>query len=186
MNSRVHIAAGAALFAIALGGCDTMNALLDDKPAGVTEQAEATPPPQQDVTFVQTAAVAGTKEVALGELALQRSDRDDVEGFAQQMVTDHSAANEELMAIAGERKIEVPATPSQQETAASAGLGSLEGRSFDAAYVDQMVKDHEAAVALFEAQAASGTDPALVAFAEEKLPALRAHLEHARTLQNSL
>jgi putative membrane protein len=188
---KLTSAAAAALIVAALGGCETMNALLDDKPAGQTESdgaqsAAAMPPQQQDVTFVQTAAAASSKEVALGELAVERSTNPAIDSFAQEMVTDHGAANTELMGLAEARSIDVPAAPSEAEAATEAGLGSLEGKAFDAAYAEQMVKDHEAAVALFEAQAAQGADPALAAFAEEKLPTLREHLEHARTLQSSL
>lgn len=184
-------AAAAALVVVALGGCETMNSLLDDKPAGQSESestqaAAAMPPQQQDVTFVQTAAAAGSKEVALGELAVERSTNAAVDSFAQEMVTDHSQSNIELMALAEANSIDVPAAPSEEQAATEAGLENLNGKAFDAAYAEQMVKDHEAAVALFEAQAAQGSDPELAAFAQEKLPTLRAHLEHARTLQSSL
>ena len=185
--SRTLMAAAAAVIVAALGGCETMNNLLDDKPAGVTESTQTAAAPaaaqEQDVTFVQTAAAAGSKEVALAELAMDRSGNAAVDGLAQQMVTDHGAANTELMALADARDIEVSPAPSEEEAASEVGLSTLEGAAFDAAYVDQMVKNHEKSIALFETQAAQGTDPALVEFAEEKLPTIRMHLEHARTLQ---
>lgn len=184
LGGKLGFAAGAAILAALLGGCDTMNALLDDKPGNAFSDSPSAETQPQDLAFVQQAAAAGDKEVALGKLAEERSSNAEVDSFAEQMVSDHGAANSELLAIAGEREIDVPAPPA--EAPGAADLATLQGKAFDAAYVDLMVKDHEEAVALFEAQVGQGSDEALVAFAEEKLPTLRAHLEHARTLQNSL
>ena len=52
--------------------------------------------------------------------------------------------------------------------------------------MDEMVKDHEKDVELFEQQAQSGDDPDLRAFAEETLPTLREHLELAREIQSQI
>ena len=52
--------------------------------------------------------------------------------------------------------------------------------------MDEMVKDHEKDVELFEQQAQSGEDPDLRAFAEETLPTLREHLELAREIQSQI
>jgi len=183
-HRRVGIAAGAALLVLALGGCDTMNALLDDKPAGQTEAAEAMPPQVQDIAFAEQAAAAGEKEVALGELAAQRADDEAVESFARQMASDHGAANGELLAIAEQRSIDLTAASGEAAvTAAADRFEPLRGKAFDLAYLELTATDHEAVVALYEEQVAKGSDPALVAFAAEKLPTLRAHLEHARSLQ---
>jgi putative membrane protein len=190
---KISMVAAATVILAALGGCETMNSLLDDKPAGQSENtqsasasAPAMAPQQQDVTFVQKAAAAGDKEVALGNLALGRSQNVAVDGFAQEMVTDHTQAGQKLMALAKAGSIEVPAAPSEEQVAMDAGLSDLKGKAFDRAYADMMVKDHEEAVALFETEAATGSDPALQAFAQDTLPTLRTHLEHARTLQGSL
>lgn len=179
-------AAAAALVVVALAGCDTMDALLDDKPGNAFGQTEAVAPQEQDVAFAAEAAMAGSTEVLLGQLALEKSNIAAVKTFAQEMVTDHGAANAELTALAEAREIDLPTPPTQAQAAADAGLAALEGTAFEQAYADKMVKDHEAAVALFEAEAANGGDAALKAFAQETLPTLRTHLEHARALQSSL
>jgi len=184
---RFGILTGALLLAAALGGCETMNALLDDKPAGQTEQAEVMPPQPQDVAFVQQAAAAGDREVALAEYAAERADDDAVESFARQMADELGAANAELAALAERRGIALPETSGAEQAAVTiTRLENLEGEAFDLTYVQESVQDHEATIALFEEQAAKGSDAALVAFAEERLPTLRAHLEHARTLQRGL
>jgi putative membrane protein len=52
--------------------------------------------------------------------------------------------------------------------------------------MDEMVKDHEDDIELFQQQADSGEDPDLRAFAEETLPRLREHLELAKEVQSQV
>src|SRR4051812_20462780 len=49
-----------------------------------------------DHTFVTKAAQGGLAEVKLGQLATQKASSSDVKAFGQQMVDDHSKANDEL------------------------------------------------------------------------------------------
>ena len=59
--------------------------------------------------FVNQAASGGLFEVQSSELALQRSQNADVQQFANQMITDHTANNQELMAAAKAEGLTVPA-----------------------------------------------------------------------------
>lgn len=61
-------------------------------------------------------------------------------------------------------------------------LAQLKGGQFDQAFKQQVIEDHEKAIALFQKQAKQGTDMELKAFAEKHLPHLREHLETARAL----
>jgi putative membrane protein len=60
-------------------------------------------------------------------------------------------------------------------------LNNLSGTSFDKAYVEMMVTDHQNAVALFK-KAAHSTDSAVKAYASKYLPTLRKHLEEINAL----
>ena len=60
------------------------------------------------------------------------------------------------------------------------------GASFDRAYVEYVIDEHEDAIELFEDQSARGTDAELKAWAEAKLPTLREHLKIARDLKSKL
>jgi putative membrane protein len=141
---------------------------------------------EQDLKFVQEAAAGGLKEVTLGELAQQQAKNEQVVQFGQHMVEDHSLANETLKTIAEGKDIQLP-----QELPADAQqkyeeLQQLSAAEFDAAYMDEMVLDHEKTIALFEEQAESGEDAALRGFAEETLPTLREHLEMAKEVQSQV
>jgi putative membrane protein len=61
-------------------------------------------------------------------------------------------------------------------------LAKLQGASFDRAYIQHMLKDHEEDVQLFSTQAKQGKDPELKAFAADTLPTLEEHLRLVRDL----
>jgi putative membrane protein len=148
-----------------------------------TGQAELA---QQDLEFAKEAAAGGLKEVALGELAQEQAKSEEVERFGQRMVQDHGQANQKLMAIVEQKDIQLPQELPEDAQQKYQELQQLSDAEFDEAYMDEMVKDHEKDVALFEQQAQSGEDPDLRAFAEETLPTLREHLELAREVQSQI
>ena len=49
-----------------------------------------------------------------------------------------------------------------------------------------MVRDHQTEIAKFSAQAQSGSDPQVMAFAKDTLPTLQAHLQRAQSIQSEL
>jgi putative membrane protein len=148
-----------------------------------TGQAELAP---QDLEFAQEAAIGGLMEVTLGELALQQAKNEEVMQFGQLMVQDHGQANEKLMTIAEQKGIQLPQELPEDAQQKYEELQQLSDAAFDQAYVDEMVKDHEEDVELFEQQAQSGEDADLRAFAEETLPTLREHLELAKEVQSQV
>lgn len=58
-----------------------------------------------DRRFVNEAAEGGMAEVMHGRLAVERASNDEVKNFAQQMIDDHTKANQELMQLATTRGI---------------------------------------------------------------------------------
>lgn len=142
--------------------------------------------PQADMQFVTEAAGGGKAEVELGRIAAEKAAAQEVKDFGQMMVDDHTAANEELMRIAGEKQIEVPdeLPPDAQE--AQQRLDGLSGAEFDRAYMEQMVTDHEKTITLFEQEANTGQDPDLQKFAQDTLPTLQKHLEQAQQINTQM
>src|SRR5262249_19949644 len=63
----------------------------------------------KDKTFMKKAAKGGTMEVAMGKIAEQNAQSDDVKSFGKRMVTDHSKANDELKSIASKKGVQLPA-----------------------------------------------------------------------------
>ena len=133
----------------------------------------------EDGAFVNKAAMGGLAEVQYGNLALQKAQSEDVKSFAQKMVTDHGAANQELQALAGSKGMTLPTELTGTHKAGYDHLNMLSGAEFDKPYMQHMVADHEADIAEFEKAANSATDSELKAFASKTVPTLQQHKQLA-------
>ena len=138
-----------------------------------------------DGNFVQAATSGGLAEIATAQLVPQRSASPQVRKFADRMIADHTQASSELQQIVEQEDITLPTQPVGKDAAAEAKLRSLNGAAFDRAYLQAAVSDHQQAIALFSREASSGQNPALKAFAQQKLPMLQQHLQLAQSLNNS-
>ena len=132
-------------------------------------------------TFVKKAAQGGMTEVEVAKLASSKTRNPEIRSFAQKMVKDHSAANEELATLAKSKGWQVPASLDAEHTAVAQKLSAKSGADFDAAYSKQMKADHEKTIALFEG-ATKSSDSDLAAFAKKTLPTLKEHQHLADAL----
>jgi len=144
-------------------------ALAQESPASKSSSLSA-----KDKTFMHKAAKGGMMEVAMGRLAEQNGQSDDVKSFGKRMVTDHSKANDELKSIAAQKGVKLP---SKEPT---------EKWSSDKAYMNMMVKDHEKDLAEFQEEASTGTDPDVKKFAEDTAKVVQEHLDLAKQTQSKL
>jgi putative membrane protein len=161
---------GALAFALACG------AYAADK-KGDTRKLSA-----NDRTFISEASQDGLAEVELGKVAQQNAASAEVKQFAQRMVDDHSKANQELETIATQLGATVPKEPGGKHAKMVKELSKKNGARFDHEYAEDMVKDHEKAVALFEKESKKGDSDELKQFAAKTLPVLQEHLKMARAL----
>jgi putative membrane protein len=134
-----------------------------------------------DKMFAGEAAQGGLAEVEMGQLALQKGTSPQVKQFAQQMVSDHTKANQELMQLAKSQGLDLPSEVDAKHKSDMDRLQGMNGSAFDKAYMQDMVQDHQKDVADFQKQAQSGGDPALKAFAQKYLPVLQQHLQMAQS-----
>src|SRR5262245_47276794 len=129
---------------------------------------------EQDKTFMKKASKGGTMEVAMGKLAEQNGQSDDVKSFGKRLVADHGKANDELKQIASQKNVTLPA----KEPKAS--------WSSDKAYIDAMVKDHEKDLAEFQGEAQNGSDTDIKKFADDTAKVVKEHLDLAKQIQNKM
>ena len=138
-----------------------------------------------DRDFVIKAAQGNTMEVQAGKLASQRALDPAVKSFAQQMVSDHSAANEKLKSLADQKQMPLADDVSPEGHTALGKLEGLNGTEFDKAYSKMMVKDHTDDITEFETAFKKAKDPDVKAYAQETLPTLRHHLMLANRLSSA-
>ena len=124
-----------------------------------------------DKTFMMNAAKGGMMEVDMGKMAAQSAQNADVKKFGNRMVTDHSKANNELMSLAKEEGVSLPAAKAPGKWKS------------DKNYMDDMVKDHQKDLAEFQKEAQSGTDPDVKAFAAKGAKMVSSHLKMAQETQ---
>jgi putative membrane protein len=151
--------------------------------------ADAKKMASKDTKFIRNAAAGGQMEVDLGNLAKDKASSDDVKKFGQQMVDDHSKANDELKTLASSKNVDLTKAMDagmKKTEAAKKKLEAKNGADFDKAYMDDMVKDHEKDVKEFEEASKSADDADLKAWAAKTLPTLQHHLEMAKDIQGKL
>jgi len=138
-----------------------------------------------DAKFATNAAEGGMAEVALAKLALQKTTNEKIKNFANMMVTDHSNANDTLMAIAKTKNITLPTAVSADDQKSMDSLSNKSGKAFDKAYVAAMIDGHKQALKLFQDEAKNGTDPDLKAFAAKVAPTVQMHLDAINKIHDS-
>lgn len=140
---------------------------------------------EEDAKFAVDAANGGMAEVQLGKVAEEKGTDPKVKEFGKMMVADHTKANDELKTLAASKNITLPAAPDETMQKAASDVSGKNGKEFDKAYIDQMVKDHEKTVKLFEDGQKNVKDAELKAFIDKTLPVLKTHLEHVKSLDKS-
>lgn len=141
-------------------------------PVTVTEPAD----------FAAMASVSNLFEIETSTLAIERGQSEEVKAFAQQMVTDHTKAAQDMAPAAEAEGLTSATELDQRHQAIVDDMTNLEGADFDAAYIAAQMQAHDEAVALFQGYVDGGADGPLKDFAAATLPTLQMHQEHVRGL----
>lgn len=133
-----------------------------------------------DRQFMMMAAKDGMKEVHMGQMAVQQGQSDTVKKLGQLIVTDHTKANQQLMAIAAKKGIK-PDTNHKMDK-----MSKRDMANFDQAWIGMMVNDHQKDIAAYQRQAQQGADADLKAYAKKTLPVLQKHLKAVQAAQKKM
>jgi putative membrane protein len=140
-----------------------------------TSAATTISAPDQD--FILAAAQGGMTEVKLGELASRNGKRDDVKGFGQMMVKDHTAINNDLKALAAQKGMTLPDNLDATHQGMVNKMAALTGSEFDDAYIAGMIKAHKKDARAFKAEFAATTDANIKSFLDKSIPVVDQHLK---------
>jgi putative membrane protein len=135
---------------------------------------------------------ANTGEVHAGEVALSRSTNAAVLGFANMMVTDHTAANMRLQQLLDRKSMVTDDSPvrrtlSQQTAQTMDTLWATAVGAFDVAYMDSQVAMHMMVLQLLDSMMLPvAQDADLKADLQASRAAVAAHLAHAQQVRAGL
>ena len=170
----------------------------NNQPADPVEKADSTNEAKQDQTvvvsktkentsgFLVKAADDGMAEVQAGKLGEEKATHNSVKKFATLMVKHHTAANDEIKALAAKLNISLPQAPSEENMKKAADLGGKKVKDFDEDFMDMMVSDHKKAIDLFQDASDDDIDADVKAFINNTLPKLQGHLAMADSIHKSL
>ena len=131
-------------------------------------------------------------DVDAGKLAKSRSKNKEVQEFAQRMITDHTAVNQQAGALV--KKLGVKPEGSDTSKALQAGakenmakLKGLKGAEFDKAYAAHEVAYHQQVLdAIDKVLMPNAKNAELKGLLEKVRPAIAAHLDHAKMMVSHL
>jgi putative membrane protein len=138
---------------------------------------------EKSSAFLVKAANSGIAEVQFAKLAQQKATIDAVKSFAAMLEKDHSAANDQVKSLAGQRNVSLPASPSEDKQKMYTDMEKMTGKAFDKHYISMMVKSHNDGIDLFEDTRSNASDIDVKNFADKTLPTLKMHLDSAKAIQ---
>ncbi len=113
-------------------------------------------------------------EIELANLAKQNSSSDAVKKFADRIVADHSKADEQVVALAQSKNIDIDK------------LRNLKGAEFDREFARAMVNGHQKAIDELTRARSQINDTEMVSLIDKLLPKFKQHLSMAQKLQDNL
>jgi putative membrane protein len=152
---------------------------------------QAAPAPT-DAQIAHIAYTAGTLDVAAGKQALAKSQDKTVRAFAEEMVRDHTAVNDQALALVKKLGVTPQDNPTSQgltkdATAKRTALAALSGRAFDKAYIDAEVAFHKTVNgALSGTLIPNARNPELKALLQTGLKLFTEHQQHAEQIAQGL
>ncbi len=172
MIRRLTLAAG---FAVALSGA-----------------AQAQDPGPSDPQIAHIAYTAGQIDIAAARQAIAKSRNKQVRAFAQEMIRDHAAVNDQALALVKRLNVTPEANPTSAALEAQGAqklreMAKLKGAAFDRAYAQNEVAYHQTVNgALASALIPNADNAELKGLLQTGLRLFQEHQLHAEQLANGM
>ena len=153
-----------AAVALAIAACSALPAIAQDTTS-------------DDKSFLKEASEGNLFEINLAKLALEKSQDPNVRKFAEKMIADHEKLGREMKPLAMKLGVKEPSGPGISDRAKYEELKMKSGISFDRAYVETMVKDHNDDLKKFIDEANKTTNPEVKATVSKAENTIREHTE---------
>ena len=165
-------------------------AVLASIPMSVAAVAEDAKP--NDAQIAHIAYTADLIDIKAAKLALQKSKNKEVRDFAENMVRDHTAVNDQALALVKKLKVKPQDNDTskalvKQADAKQAELSKLDGAAFDKAYADNEVAYHKTVDSALETVLIpDASNPELKDLLTTGLKIFQGHEQHAEHVAQSL
>lgn len=153
--------------------------------------------PTDEKALLERLHYTNQMEIKLGHLAQQNSQNPDVKSFGEQMVREHTAADQKLMTLARGQNLTLSDMPKPMndmekkvmaaDKAVMEELQTLKGEPFDSCYISGQVGDHDATLGKLMAgrQAITG-NAQLTSLLDEMTQTVAQHRQQAYTVLGKL
>ncbi len=145
-----------------------------------------------DTEVASVAVVANQIDIDYAKIAIKRSKNKDITEFATRMIEDHNAVISQAVALVEKLGVNpkdntVSQSLLDQAKAKLKTLKTVKKKDFDKTYIDNEVAYHQAVIDAVKGLLIPETEnEELKALLEAVLPALEAHLNHAKMVQSKI
>ena len=130
-----------------------------------------------DNSFVEDTLKTDNAQVAMSQLAQQKSSSDDVKQFGEKMVQVHTQLDNQLMPLAKQLQVSEPKGPAKKEKQEIAKLETLSGPQFDTEYIQAMAREQQHALKTFQDEAKQSQNSPAAQAAKMDEPVLSQHFQ---------
>lgn len=153
--------------------------------------------PTDHKAYLERLHHANQEEIKEGQLAQQNSTNPDVKAFGEQMVREHTQADQKVMTLAQSMGLKLADTPTPlndverkamaAERANMEKLQSLKGDPFDSCYLSNQVGEHDAVLGkLMAGRQALGGNAQLTSLIDDLTQHVSQHRQHAYSILGKL
>jgi putative membrane protein len=145
-----------------------------------------------DAQIAHIAYTAGVIDITASKQALTKAQNNEVRAFAEEMVRDHTAVNDQALALVKKLGVTPADNPTSQSLSkdAAAKLGAyaaLSGKAYDKAYIDNEVAYHKTVnAALSGTLIPNARNPELKSLLQTGLKLFTEHQKHAEHVAQAL
>jgi putative membrane protein len=139
-----------------------------------------------DTEFLKQANQGSRDEIDLAGIALKKSEDPDVKNFAQKMIDDHTKLLDDMKPFDMQAGLSIPDHDDASTDAEKAKLELLSGKTFDKAYIKEMVDGHHKVLEAFIAEEKSTGYPDFKAAVGKGESVVAEHLKMADQIAKTL
>lgn len=154
-------------------------------PVAGAQEVKPDPKPYTQA-FLKKAGEMQRAQIELALLVDDRADNQRVRRFGEQMIAAHQKMSQEVQELSAEKGIQLPAGLSDEHKQKLKELSRLSGHAFDRTYMQYILREHQHDTQEFEESMQAVEDPDVLHWSYKTLPMLRAHVEEARWIQQSM